>query len=235
MKKKYYTIFFASEQNQYGRSFRLSKNKIVLLSFFGIILICLAIIGVNSFRNDYLQKQKVKGLNNDYLLLNNIISDLNYSMDSDTSVNYEHFISEFYKMHNLAYPDLPPVKGYVTRGLQIENNHLGIDIAAKNKDEVRSPAMGRVVFAGRSEFFGKVIIINHLGGFITVFGHNDSILVQSGEEVSKNQVISYVGETGNSEGPHLHYEIWKNNQILDPREIVLEYKKKDVSIGENRK
>ena len=60
-------------------------------------------------------------------------------------------------------------------------------------------------------------------------------LVHSGEKVSKNQVISYVGETGNSKGPHLHYEIWKNNQILDPREIVLEYKKKDVSISEDRK
>ena len=51
----------------------------------------------------------------------------------------------------------------------------------------------------------------------------------------KNQVISHVGETGNSQGPHLHYEIWKNNQVLDPREIVPEYKKKDVSISEIRK
>ena len=135
----------------------------------------------------------------------------------------------------MGYPDLAPVDGYVTRGLQLEKNHLGIDIAAKYKDKVHSPAHGRVLYAGASDIFGKTIIIRHPGGFITVFGHNDTILIQSGEEIVRNQVISHVGETGKSQGPHLHYEIWKNNQVLDPREIIPEYKKKDVSISENRK
>ena len=123
----------------------------------------------------------------------------------------------------------------MTRGLQLDNNHLGIDIDAQHRGEVNAPAHGRVVFSGESDILGKTIIINHSGGFITVFGHNDSILVQAGEEIKKHQIISYVGETGISQGPHLHYEIWKNNQVLDPREIVPEYKKKDVSISETRK
>ena len=179
--------------------------------------------------------REISDLKKDYLLLNNIITDLNYSMESDSTFIYEHFISKFYSLHDLGYPDVAPVDGYVKRGLQLGNNHLGIDIASKHRDEVHAPAHGRVVYAGESDILGKTIIINHPGGFVTVFGHNDSILVQSGEIIMKNQVISHVGETGKSQGPHLHYEIWKNNQVLDPREIIPEYKKKDVSISETRK
>jgi murein DD-endopeptidase MepM/ murein hydrolase activator NlpD len=135
----------------------------------------------------------------------------------------------------LGYPNLAPVDGYVTRGLQLENNHMGIDIAAKNQDAVRAPADGKVVFSGNSEDLGNTIIINHPGGFITVYGHNDSVFVKSGDDVRKKQVIARIGETGKSQGPHLHFEIWKNNQVLDPREIIPEYKGKDVSIRETRK
>ena len=194
----------------------------------------MALIGGLRLVNREPLTRKINSLEKDYLLLNNIISDLNYMMESDCTINYEHFVSKFYAQHELDYPDLAPVNGYVTRGLQLEKNHLGIDIAAKQKDEVHAPADGRVIYVGESDIFGKTIIVNHPGGFITVFGHNDTILVHSGEKIEKNQIISHVGETGISQGPHLHYEIWKNNQVLDPREIVLEYKKKDVSISEIR-
>ena len=174
-------------------------------------------------------------LKENYMILNSIISDLGYSMESDSTLDYEKFIREFYSINELSYPDIAPVKGYVTRGIQLSNNHLGIDIAAEYKDKVISPSDGRVVYAGESKVFGKTIIISHPGGFVTVFGHNDTVLVSSGEEVNKKQIIAYVGETGISQGPHLHYEIWKNNRIIDPREIVSEYKKRDVSISESRK
>tara|TARA_B100000945_G_C20335128_1_gene574457 strand:+ start:307 stop:900 length:594 start_codon:yes stop_codon:yes gene_type:complete len=169
------------------------------------------------------------------LLLNNIINDLGYSMEIDSSFNYEQFIIKFYSKHSLEFPDIAPVDGYVTRGLQLESNHLGIDIATKYKEEVYCPSDGRVLYAGGSDVFGKTIIITHPGGFITIFGHNDTMFVKPGELVEKKQLISLVGETGNSEGPHLHYEVWKNNKVLDPREIVPEYKRKDVSISETRK
>jgi len=169
------------------------------------------------------------------ILLKNIIGDLKFSMDVDSSNAYEHFLMEFYSSHNLGFPNSAPVKGYVTRGLQLENNHMGIDIAAKNHDEVRTPADGKVVFCGKSEDLGNTIIVNHPGGFVTLYGHNDTIIVQSGDDVIKNQILSRVGETGKSQGPHLHFEIWKNNQVIDPREIIPEYKEKDVSIRETRK
>ena len=177
---------------------------------------------------------ELRSLQKDKMLLKNIINDLDLSTAIDSSNTYENFIFEFYSSHKMEYPDIPPVDGYVTRGLQLENNHLGIDIATKNQNDVRVPVAGRVLYSGISDDLGKTIIISHSGGFVTVYGHNDTIMVNSGDALQKNQIISQVGETGKSQGPHLHFEIWKNNQVLDPREIIPEYKEKDVSIRQNR-
>ena len=163
-------------------------------------------------------------------LLQNFINDIEISQVLDSTNSYENFISNYYNEHNIDFPNLAPVSGYVTRGINVEKNHFGIDIAAKFKDSIYSPAEGRVIFSGMSNDFGNMIIMNHPGGFITIFAHNDTNMVTSGSKVNKGQIIGLVGKTGNSQGPHLHFEIWKNNQVLDPREVILEYKKKDVSI-----
>jgi len=178
--------------------------------------------------------RELRSLQKDKMLLKNIINDLDLSTALDSSYAYENFIYKFYSSHNMEYPDMPPVEGFVTRRLQLENNHLGIDIATKNQDDVRVPVAGRVVYSGISDDLGKTIIVSHPGGFVTVYGHNDTIMVNSGDALQGNQIISRVGETGKSQGPHLHFEIWKNNQVLDPREIIPEYKEKDVSIRQTR-
>jgi len=233
--KKFYTVFFASDRNQYSRSFQVSKNGIIISSLFGILLIWLAIIcGLRLINREPLTRE-LRILEKDSALLKNIINDLEYSKDIDSSNTYGKFITGFYSSHKMDYPNIAPVNGYVTRGLQHEYNHMGIDIAAKKYDEVRVPADGKVVFCGKSEDLGKTIIVIHPSGFITLYGHNDTILVRTGDDVIKNQVLSRVGETGKSQGPHLHFEIWKNSQVLDPREIISEYKEKDVSIRETRK
>ena len=208
---------------------------VIIFSLFGILIIGLAVIGSLRLANRDPLTRELRSLEKDSALLKNIINDLEYSKVIDSSHTYEKFLTGFYSSRKMGYPNVAPVQGYVTRGLQHENNHLGIDIAAKNLDEVRVSADGKVVFCGKSEDLGNTIIVNHPGGFVTLYGHNDTIVVQSGDDVIKNQVISRVGETGKSQGPHLHFEIWKNNQVLDPREIIPEYKEKDVSIREARR
>jgi len=208
---------------------------VIIFLLFGFLIIGLAVIGSLRLANRDPLTRELRSLEKDSALLKNIINDLEYSKVIDSSNTYEKFLTGFYSSRKMGYPNVAPVQGYVTRGLQHENNHLGIDIAAKNLDEVRVPADGKVVFCGKSEDLGNTIIVNHPGGFITLYGHNDTIIVQSGDDVIKNQVISRVGETGKSQGPHLHFEIWKNNQVLDPREIIPEYKEKDVSIREARR
>ena len=201
---------------------------------FGILFIGFAVLGVLRITNLEPLTRELRSLQKDQILLENIINDLDLSMNLDSSNMYENFISRFYSSHNMEYPDIPPVEGFVTRRLQLENDHFGIDIATKNQNDVRVPIAGRVVYSGISDDLGKTIIISHPGGFITVYGHNDTIIVNSGDVLQKNQIISLVGETGKSQGPHLHFEIWKNNQVLDPREIIPEYKEKDVSIRQTR-
>lgn len=194
------------------------------------MLVGLSVIGVLRLMNKDSLTRELKSLENDSVMLKNIMNDLEYNMGIDSSNTYEKIITGFYTSHEMDFPNIPPVKGYVTRGLQLENNHMGIDIAAKNREEVRAPTNGKVVFCGKSEDLGKTIIVTHAGGFMTLYGHNDTILVNSGDNVEKNQVLSQVGETGKSQGPHLHFEIWKNNIIIDPRDIIKEYKNKDVSV-----
>uniref|UniRef100_UPI0025F00C02 M23 family metallopeptidase n=1 Tax=uncultured Christiangramia sp. TaxID=503836 RepID=UPI0025F00C02 len=144
----------------------------------------------------------------------------------------EHFSS----LEDLV-PISPPVTGYVTQGLDIkshDNKHYGIDIAAKFQDDIYSPGDGKVIFSGKNDDLGNTIILNHPGGFITVFAHTDSNIVVAGMSVKKGQIIANVGETGNSKGPHLHFEMWKNAEILDPRDFIEIYKKKDISTNETR-
>ena len=208
----------------------MSRTNLVIFLFFGITLIGLAIIGILRILNQDGLTSELKILRQSNILLQNVLNDVEYSSLVDSSGSYVEFVSEYYEKHKIRYPDMTPVKGYVTRGLNIEKNHYGIDIAAKYQDDIYSPGYGKVIFSGMSDDLGNTIIINHPGGFITLYAHNDSNLVVSGTSIEKGQIIARVGETGNSQGPHLHFEIWKNHQVLDPRGIIPEYKKKDVSI-----
>ena len=93
--------------------------------------------------------------------------------------------------------------------------HTGIDIAAKKGEKILSPADGLVVFSGITDDLGKTIIISHSNNLFSLYGHNDKNTVNTRTIVNKGDVIGYVGETGNTDGPHLHFELWKNSEVLD--------------------
>jgi murein DD-endopeptidase MepM/ murein hydrolase activator NlpD len=95
-------------------------------------------------------------------------------------------------------------------------SHPGIDIGASYGSPVYAAASGTVVIAGWYGGYGKCIGINHGGGLTTIYGHNSSLSVSVGQHVSKGQVISHVGSTGWSTGPHLHFEVRKNGTPVSP-------------------
>ncbi len=80
---------------------------------------------------------------------------------------------------------------------------------------MRAAKSGRIKLAGRVKGYGKVIFINHGNGLQTRYGHLSRILVKRGERVRKRQVIGKVGSTGNSTGPHLHFEVRKYGKVVN--------------------
>jgi murein DD-endopeptidase MepM/ murein hydrolase activator NlpD len=111
------------------------------------------------------------------------------------------------------------VKGPVTSwfGPRKGQPHDGIDIAARKGTPIRAAEKGKVIYSDNGiSGYGNLIIIQHSGGFHTVYGHNARNLVDVDEQVNKWQVIAEVGNTGRASGYHLHFEMRKNERAVDP-------------------
>lgn len=95
--------------------------------------------------------------------------------------------------------------------------HKGLDIAVAYGTDVLSAAAGKVIFAGVKGGYGNCVIISHGNGLDTLYGHLSSISVKANDVVKVNDVIAKSGNTGRSTGPHLHYEVHKNNTPVNPK------------------
>ncbi|WP_230481641.1 M23 family metallopeptidase [Sphingomonas sp. Leaf21] len=99
--------------------------------------------------------------------------------------------------------------------------HKGTDIGAPYGSPIHAIMDGVVQFAGRSGGYGNFIKLSHGGGVASGYGHMSRFAVRSGARVRQGQVIGYVGSTGMSTGPHLHWEVWKNGVTVNPRTLKL--------------
>jgi murein DD-endopeptidase MepM/ murein hydrolase activator NlpD len=111
-----------------------------------------------------------------------------------------------------------PAAGPVTStfGWRWGRMHEGIDIAAPSGTPIRSAAGGTVIYAGWLGGYGNLVVVDHGGGVSTAYAHMSSIASGTGQGVVQGQVIGYVGSTGHSTGPHLHFEVRINGQAVDP-------------------
>ena len=116
---------------------------------------------------------------------------------------------------------LKPVKGFISRGYDTEKGHPGIDIVVKEGTPVFSTAGGYVVFADYTTEFGNMMIVIHSFGYISVYKHCSSLLKKQREIVEQGEMIALSGNTGHSTGPHLHFEIWKDGQTIDPESVLI--------------
>ena len=122
-----------------------------------------------------------------------------------------------------------PVSGRVTSGfgarfhpiLGYRRMHSGLDLAATYGSPIHAAADGRIVAAGWHGGYGRMVEIAHAGGIQTMYGHMSRIAAAAGTFVRQGQVIGYVGSTGLSTGPHLHYEVLKNGRPVNPTSVKL--------------
>jgi murein DD-endopeptidase MepM/ murein hydrolase activator NlpD len=98
--------------------------------------------------------------------------------------------------------------------------HKGMDFAGKEGSEVVAVASGVVTWSGERYGYGELVEINHGNGYSTRYGHNEKLLVKVGDSVEKGDTISLMGSTGRSTGPHVHFEVLKNDRQIDPAKFV---------------
>lgn len=130
--------------------------------------------------------------------------------------------------NNVYLAGRPVVKGWMSSRFGYRNDpinghrawHNGVDFAGKEGSDVVTVAAGVVVYAAPRDGYGKMVEINHGGGFTTRYGHHKELLVQTGDIVQKGQVIGLMGSSGRSTGPHVHFEVFKNGRVVDPSSYI---------------
>lgn len=132
--------------------------------------------------------------------------DLYMATPMGSPINGGH-ISSFYGRR------IHPIKGE-------QEFHSGIDMSTPPGTPVMATADGVVSIAGMSAGNGNLVALEHGFGYETYYAHNRQIVVKVGQIVKRGAVIAYVGSTGSSTGPHVHYEIWKDNRSIDPQKYL---------------
>ncbi len=147
------------------------------------------------------------------------------------ALDFEKLIKLLEKKRNLlaSTPSIRPVDGWITSKFGYRTSpftgrkefHSGLDIANKPGTKIIATANGRVSYASGKMYIGNLVVIDHGFGRITKYGHLKKLLVKSGQEVKRGDVIALLGNTGRSTGPHVHYEVRINGTPVNPLKYIL--------------
>lgn len=170
-----------------------------------------------------LAKYNIKDLEQD--TVSKINSNLKVSQNA-LNLNKEN-VSELKKRTNYllnkitSTPSVWPVYGKVVswfgyRRYPWRGFHTGVDISGSYGTPIRVTAPGVVTYAGWRSGYGKTVMVRHGQGFSTLYAHLSNFNVRIGQEVGRRQIIGYIGNTGYSTGPHLHYEVRRSNVPINP-------------------
>jgi murein DD-endopeptidase MepM/ murein hydrolase activator NlpD len=149
-----------------------------------------------------------------------------HRLDGDLSVLEQKFVARSQLLS--CTPSIAPVRGILTDGFGGRSDpftgeagtHNAVDISSAVGQAVRAPADGVVVKAEWANGYGNVVYISHGYGYSTRYGHLSGYAIRPGQRLKRGDVIGYVGSTGRSTGPHLHYEVRVNNIPVNPLEYM---------------
>jgi hypothetical protein len=136
--------------------------------------------------------------------------------------------AEYWRARRSAIPTDWPVDGHLTSGFGYRRSpftrvwkfHRGIDISAPRGTPVFSTASGTVKMSRFNAGYGRMVVVDHGFGILSRYAHNSKLMVREGDTVHRGQVIATVGSTGQSTGPHLHYEVYIEGTPVDPQEYL---------------
>ena len=195
-------------------------------------------VDTNAIRDKFTTIDKELVTINGYLRARGIRSTLKVPEggEEDHDIISTDEISDFYDnylkkiIYNISYTPLGyPYPGAITSTFGHRENpfsgegvetHKGVDIRGAWGSPVKAMAKGEVEFAGLRGGFGNCIMLKHGNGFETLYGHLSKILVSVGQKIEIGQQIGNIGSTGRSTGPHLHYEVHKNGEKIDPKNFL---------------
>ena len=170
-------------------------------------------------------------LKKEYTFLENKMADLNRN-----ALNIEELLQDEYEIlydkrsFLAALPTRQPASGYFTSGFGVRMSpygdrvkmHEGLDIANRLGTVIRAPADGEVVFADSKAGYGLTMILNHGYGMETWYGHLKNFAIAKGAKVKRGTKIAYLGNSGRSTGPHVHYEVRVHGYPVDPLSYIFE-------------
>jgi murein DD-endopeptidase MepM/ murein hydrolase activator NlpD len=143
-------------------------------------------------------------------------------------------LERFYQQNTLmlaSTPSIWPVRGYFSSTYGQRNDpftraramHYGIDISTPRGRPVVATADGIILYSAKRGTYGNIVVIDHKFGMMTRYAHLSKFNVRAGARVKRGDVVGYVGSSGRSRAPHLHYEVWVDNATVHPLDYILEY------------
>ena len=245
MKFKKYKILFISPfndktwQSEFNRPTLIAGLSVIAFSFIASLSLILLSIPIVK---EYLQ---ITAINNEIKQQKEIIDNIDKTLeDIGVMKSYiESIITSDDKNiipdNNIRFmvtdniPSTKPANGIISKEFDLNILHFGIDIVNDESTPIFAVANGVVIYSDFSRELGNGVVIDHQNGYYSHYYHNEENFVKKNEKIDEGMLIAKLGNTGVSTGPHLHFEIWKDGQPIDPFTFFPDFSKKSDKFEED--
>ena len=244
MKFKKYKILFISPfndktwQSEFNRPTLIAGLSVIALSFIASLSLILLSIPIVK---EYLQ---ITAINNEIKQQKEIIDNIDKTLE-DIGVMKSYIESiitsddkDIIPDNNIRFmvtdniPSTKPANGIISKEFDLNILHFGIDIVNDESTPIFAVANGVVIYSDFSRELGNGVVIDHQNGYYSHYYHNEENFVKKNEKIDEGMLIATLGNTGVSTGPHLHFEIWKDGQPIDPFKFFPDFSKKSDKFEE---